>query len=125
MELISKQGDTDKITVKFINSLNSSDLTWNVGNITHIISPNSYIYIGGNNSPSIPGANKVGSSMSEIQYELRDIYNNIIPSTYEIYKFVKIFVKDGQYVIQPTINGNDTYIKSGYVGILTYKIMAK
>jgi hypothetical protein len=88
MELIGKQGDTNKITVKFSNNLNSSNLTWNVGNITHIISPNSYIYIGGNNSPSIPGANKVGSSMSEIQYELRGINNEIIPSAYEVYKWV-------------------------------------
>ncbi len=125
MELIGKQGDTDKITVKFINNLNSSDLTWNVGNITYTVSPNSYIYIGGEKSPSIPSANKVGSSMSEIQYEIRDIFGIVIPSTYEIYNWVKIFIKDGQYVIQPTINGNYLYIKTGYVGILQYKIMAK
>jgi hypothetical protein len=54
---------------------------------------------------------------------MKSIYNRLS----RIIKFfvtVKIFVKDGQYIIQPTINGEELYSKTGYVGSISYKIMA-
>jgi hypothetical protein len=130
MELYGKGGDTNNITLTFRNGniSKTSDLIWNV-NDTYTISPNSYIYIGGEKSPSIPSASasasKVNSSIPHIHYELRDINGQVIPSTYDIYNWVKIFVKDGQYVIQPTISGEELYYKTGQVGSWSYKIFAR
>jgi hypothetical protein len=139
MELYGYGGDTKNIMLTFRNGNISkkSDLIWNV-NGTYTISPNSYIYIGGENLqnlypslqnlyieevPSLPNPYKLNPSISNIHYELRDKNGNVIPSTYDEYNWVKIFVKDGQYVIQPTISGDEIY-KTGQVGSWSYKIMA-
>ena len=126
MELYGKRGDTNNITLTFRNGniSKTSNLIWNV-NGTYTISPNSYIYIGGEKSPSIPSASIINSSIPRIHYELRDTNGQVIPSTYDTYNWVKIFVKDGQYIIQPTISGEELYYKTGQVGSWSYKIMVR
>ncbi len=124
MELSGKKGDTNiTLTFRSINNIIPRDLVWNV-NIKYDIAPNSYIYIGGDKFPSIPLPFKLKKFISKIHYEIRDANKQVIPSTHDAYNWVKIFVKDGQYVIQPTISGDELLYKTEKIGIQSYKIIA-
>jgi hypothetical protein len=124
MELSGKKGDTNiTLTFRSINNIIPRDLVWNV-NIKYDIAPNSYIYIGGDKFPSIPLPFKLKKFISKIHYEIRDANKQVIPSTHDAYNWVNIFVKDGQYVIQPTISGDELLYKTEKIGIQSYKIIA-
>jgi hypothetical protein len=128
MELSGKKGDTNiTLTFRSINNIIPRDLVWNV-NIKYDIAPNSYIYIyiGGDKFPSILLPFKLNKfiSISKIRYEIRDANKQVIPSTHDAYNWVKIFVKDGQYVIQPTISGDELLYKTRKIGLQSYKIIA-
>lgn len=139
LEGVQKQ---ENIKLKFKSKSNSSDISWNISNQEFIIAPNSYIYIGGSNTPSIPAAKKLidyqinnlyeymlprtQQQMNQsliIKYELRDDRGNILPSS-GAGEFVSIFIVDNNYVIRPNLSGNDFFNRTGMVGYWKFTIMA-
>lgn len=126
MDLKGNPGDTN-ITVTFRKYQTSNDVAWNIEDeSTFLISPNENIYISSNKAKknSIPAPYKYRPDNGIIQYEIRDIYNNVITPTSDMYDWVSIKSIDGEYVIQPTISGNYLFYKTGQVGIQSYIISA-
>jgi len=111
------------IKLKFRSKSSSSDLSWNIRNQEFTVNPNSYIYIGSVNTPSIPSATKLKASNNPIKYELRGFAGEIISST-GVAEFVSIFMVNNNYVIRPNISGNDLFNRTGMVGEWPFTIMA-
>ena len=120
LEGVQGQGN---IKLKFKSKSNSSDISWNISNQEYIVNPNSYIYIGGTKTPSIPAATKLKTSNNQIKYELRDDWGNILPST-GANEFVSIFIVDNNYVIRPNLSGEQLFYNTGWVGSWSFTIMA-
>jgi len=122
LTLFGREGQ-NTITLKFSSSSNSSDISWNIPNIEFTVAPNSYIYIGSSNTPSIPAATKLKDSTNLIKYELRGFSKQILSSTGAA-ESVSIFMVNNNYVIRPNLRGNELYEKTGLVGEWSFTIMA-